>query len=45
MDYNYAIEHGTSDLVTFLNENHIQQENIIGLFKDADDWYTIIYKV
>ena len=22
MDYNYSIEHGTSDLVTFLNENN-----------------------
>lgn len=45
MDYNYSIEHGTSSLVTFLNENHIQQENIIWLFKDEDDWYTVIYKV
>ena len=45
MDYNYSIEHEAFGLVTFLNENHIQQENIVGLFKDADGWYTVIYKV
>ena len=45
MDYNYSIEHEAYGLVTFLNENHIRQEDIIGLFKDSDNWYTIIYKV
>lgn len=45
MDYNYSIEHEAFGLVTFLNQSHIRQEDIIGLFKDNDNWYTIIYKV
>ena len=45
MDYNYSIEHEAFGLVTFLNQNHIRPENIIAIFKDADNWYVIIYKI